>query len=1837
MATTPTPRSFQSVLGGMVDAFRSRTGIGGLRVGGPLLSILEAAAQSDIRSTQDIFNLLDSISLDRAKGVALERIGRDEGVLRRGAIPASGYVTFFDTSFDKVETTIYTGTAAPVAGSHTIHIADASEFPRDGGSVYIGRGTNNYEGPIEYTSVENMGSYWVMHLAQPTLRFHNLTESVILAQGGDRRIPAGTVVQTPQGSAKNAAKYATVFEAVLLDGEDELRDVFVVCQKPGVIGNAAKGGIREVAGSPFAGAAVTNELPFSNGREAEDETSYRERIREAKQTKQKGTALAIKNAALDVESAVESKRVVSASIVTQKGKPTTLYIDDGTGYEEQTSGVAYERLVDYAIGGEYLFQLAQRPVAKAFVQSTVTGPWAITDGATLAVKVGDSIAFHSFSREDFNNLRTATAFEVVASINSNPALPYSARTAAAGTAIALFAKADTNESIQVVEYVGDADDANLFFGFPKTQVDTLKLYKNDTLLHKDGREAVLYSMPSKDWTIPTSVSAATTATISIDVDGTGTHTYTITAADFAGTGYTTVSKTNSPAAWATALNRKVPGIVASAVGTQVAIRSARGAVNEASLRISGGSLMGGMFSPEYGLTAQGRKSDYSFDRNTSQIALVEPLAPGDVLTVGTEVGGAYLESQPLQDGSVTFNDEAKLFFVLDSELTTTDLFDANLGSYTVSVISMGDGRYRFQSNAPANSNNTRFDDLSAGDWAIVWDDAIAAKGAWRVIDKDVNYFDVFPTAAIPTSAAVATRSSGITFLLGKPRVVTVTIAPGTYSLDALAEQLNAADALPGGYFSVWNGETLLVHTNTVGSNGNITLIAANTEGQRLGFPMRTTVRSDAPHTAFVESGNSEVGTPSFYVGTPSAMHATRFTLPANGERTFNIDGGHLMKFMGGANKNAALPFADAVTYELRRPLGGVMTGDKAYGVSSYAIGAEDELNVTLDTSYVVPFYRRIQPTSTIYGRTINVTDVDADGALEVAFGADFDFSDFAVFMRARGVSHAGTNRGILWRYGRFGKEGNFARVSYELPLAPSKNFELKFDSKDGYANVRLHLPSTGPKNIAVQDTARFFLDSVGRTNHSEVTMTYAKLTITQLARDANGTVTANVTSAAPLTSMLRKDDMVWVDPLHAAFPGGPKVVTQVGSGFFRYVEPGTETTASGTNGTLRFSAVVPDFSTLAVGDVVSFKDTEWGSGAYRIRARTATSITFDVPNGDDGIETLDGVPMKVNAGSNVKFYSIDTTKTKASDIVAWVNANTQEVSATATGDGSGVINTASFNEWILGLATAGHVQLVDGINWVKSLNPTTGELTFKQNVSAALTGWVDLQNEEMRLVPQTAATISRFLNSKAVSGLYLAAKTSPSTSAKSVLLASVASGGEGRVQVAGGTANAATAAVVGSGKAIGNYASVMVPVEQTKGLHGGMWVAVQGVTPQSKPPFFDDPLASYGMSVVDLGGGRASLQFELGLWTQKYKLPSSTNTVWRIEKHGRFAAYVFVSTSLTGIQPAVAEGDWLYFDGAQFSGVNNGLFRVVRVQNEGDGNSESGGRKLIIWVENPNAIEEQRSMSSATGDTFLVVGNGSVVPGQKFVVASSVLGPNNVGQWNIVGFDFTGAAGTRLIVEGMSPATAMLDRNTGVGLSFVEGEPARFIKRIRTIVPVNEDLSEVVFDTAAGWDVMSGNAGTMLQALDKLAFDTQVHKGLDGYAATVGLIGEVSRVIYGDERDPITYPGVAAAGHSVNITGPLLKRVTLSFQIRLVNGINARDIVNAVKSAVAAEVNRRGVGEHIAISDLVRAASGVSGVMAVTVLSPTYSVGNDLIVVQPHEKPMILNVENDVTIKIVGA
>lgn len=712
----------------MIRSFTVDQQLPELKVAGPILSFLEAAADSDFRATSDVFAALDAVDLDAATGAALAGWGDRMGVPQGGAGAAAGFVDVGDASFEKVATAIFAGTPAPIAGSIELQVGDASAFPPTG-SVYLGRGTSRYEGPIAYTAVTDLGTHWSLDLASPTLRFHNQGESVVLAQGGDRTAQAGATIRVPRSSQTDTIDYRLVFAATVPDGEVTLTGVAVVAVAQGTAGNAPRATIREWATAPWAGATVTNPLPFNTGTDVEEEDAWRERIRAARANQAKGIAPALEAAAVGVVSPDEGRRVLSAAYVARRGVPSLLVVDDGTGYEERTEGVAVERLLESSAGGELDLALRSTPIAKAQLRAVALAPYRLAAGAQLTLRVGGIRSTHAFAAGAAVDPDAATSFEVVASVNADPACLFEARTVDGGAAFVVQARAEANDDVEVDAPEAGAD-ANAVFALPAGIARTVLLYRDDRPLSKDGAPAVVYGLPVGGW-----APLSGPQTVELAVDGTPAAAFTVVDQDFvnAHTGFLAVGR-NTPAAWAAVLTARLPGVTASTDGSRLALTSNLGAAARAAVAVLGGSLVAARVLAVAAATGAAR--DFTLDRSRGLVRLEAPTAAGDVLSAGTTAPRAFVESADL--GAVTLAADAHAWVAPDGDGAV--VAHGVTASTPISILAHGThawgARLRLEAFPDTTPTASVFGEVLPGDWAVLWDAAIpaAARGAWRVAE-----------------------------------------------------------------------------------------------------------------------------------------------------------------------------------------------------------------------------------------------------------------------------------------------------------------------------------------------------------------------------------------------------------------------------------------------------------------------------------------------------------------------------------------------------------------------------------------------------------------------------------------------------------------------------------------------------------------------------------------------------------------------------------------------------------------------------------------------------------------------------------------------------------------------------------------------------------------------------------------------------------------------------------------------------------------------------------------------------------------------------------------------
>jgi hypothetical protein len=153
------------------------------------------------------------------------------------------------------------------------------------------------------------------------------------------------------------------------------------------------------------------------------------------------------------------------------------------------------------------------------------------------------------------------------------------------------------------------------------------------------------------------------------------------------------------------------------------------------------------------------------------------------------------------------------------------------------------------------------------------------------------------------------------------------------------------------------------------------------------------------------------------------------------------------------------------------------------------------------------------------------------------------------------------------------------------------------------------------------------------------------------------------------------------------------------------------------------------------------------------------------------------------------------------------------------------------------------------------------------------------------------------------------------------------------------------------------------------------------------------------------------------------------------------------------------------------------------------------------------------------------------------------------------------------------------------------------------------DEAEVFVAPSTGFSKLLPEYGTKLTALHKFNFDKETSVGIDAYQYYTELIQEAHKVIDGSSVNPIDYPGVRAAGSSVEVLAPLIRSVKVGLEIMPKEGVSISSIKAPVKSIIASYVNSLGVGREVVLSEIVKRVQQVPGVKSVGIAS-TYPVAN---------------------------
>lgn len=1522
---TPRIKSFDQYLGEAIATFLSESNVNDISRTSIMLAFLRANALLAARANGDILQILRDDSVDRASGETLLRYAFDENVKVANARPATDVVTIVDNSFDKISTKIYTGSAAPNANSSVLKVADASLFPA-AGQVYIGRGTNNIEGPLAYTSRIQVGGYWEINLATPTTRFHNIAETVILSQGGNRTITQGTIVKAPSSGGSPDITFSMQTDVLLQDGEDTLEGVPVVCQQVGKIGNVPRGAIRAFNVEPFSNAGVINESEFSNGRDQETDESLKARIKLARLSRGLGVESAIKSAVQGAQAPDESAIANSVQIVRSPSK-TTVFVDDGTGYERKTAGVGLEVIVDNALGGESEFTLSRdgrtTGITKAFLLSGNSQPYTIFGGDRLAVLVGGVLYEHAFSASDFRSEGSASAYEVIASINGNATLGFSAATSDNGQKVTISAKEEADAFIEIAVPTA-GEDANNSLIFPSNEVDTLRLFKNGFPLYRDGKVASVFTANQTVW----SPSITTGATLILQVDGTDPITYTFTHQNFIDEGtFLTLSPLNSLQSWVNVLNKKLTGATARVVGQAIEIVSNLDKDTRASISIDPSSslVIDGMFNTTLGLSGQGLASDFEFSRCTGQLKLAVPLSEGDRLTAGIDESEAKIVSGDILGGTVSLANDGYLWVVADdqaAELISTGVVEGTL----LGVSKPFSGIVRYTS-----SVSGAFDNVVNGDYIIISSEELSATNRLegRVYNTGTDWLDIGVTNAEYAAAVVEPSipfSRGFTVVRTTQVPQKIKIDAGTYNIYDLANLLN--DQAIGFNFSAADDQLFLVSSLNLNQNiGSVFVADFDVNIDVLSLEQGSYDTTKIGSVAYIQSADKMVSLPAFihglvssdtYADTPNA-----FISAIDSAESLSVDQNHLIGFKHPFTDFDAQP-ADEQFVQIASISGNTATvrenaklrrlrvnTDRIFLIQPLNFGAQDNLVVVMDgdltdKTFVVPMYRRLETNtnSPLSASSFEAYDLDADlGDLDDTFGPDFSFNDYKAEMKAKVViDPSGSQNAILYRATQWGKGGEKIKVGYFYPTLPNKDIESTV-VVDENLEVSLFLKS-GPSVVTALD---------GTT-------------------EWNVTITAN-TPVAGVDQVTYTWSGTGTAPNLAALAGGEYVTISNASDF-----------STENQGTFRLST---DLGFLP----------------------TATSFSVTRPTGAAVVESN----VATLVSSAISFYESDATT--ALEISDYVAANLSDIISAELVDDSGFTGsgTIEFSTYEDSDFTEEKVSLKDGLNWILSCDLTTSpQFTFKNNLTyPSGPGYAFNDGEEIRLIPTTMEQLATFINVLSVSGLSTSAVIKSVDNNQTLQIASKTLGSAGAVQVVGGAGSFINGTVTDAPISLSNRTKSKVTIDRSSAsqIEGGQWLKfsaenfqakLAGINPSTEVSIIPNlPVA--GQSAVKLENRRTKDLF----FGHPRVTPRMAGRSWRIEKQGKLTAMVY--EGLVGGSPLISRA-------AELNDASGGTLSIFKPNSSEMKISVSSGDMLFTEIVIGDRMTVQNMSAPENNGTFEVLG-----------------------------------------------------------------------------------------------------------------------------------------------------------------------------------------------------------------------------------------------------------------------
>lgn len=1091
-------KSFNQTLGDMIRKIVAETALNDLNAGSVLLTLLEAAAANDFENNTAILNVLELLNIDAIKNNDLDAKAGDFGLERRAAVKASGLVNILNTNITKRSTGLYVIKPAPIAGQTKLYVNNTDGWAATG-NLYIGRGTQSFEGPIAYSSITVFPTYSQINLSSALQKDHLSSDIVIDSQGEpDRLITAGTVVKIPANNQNPEVQYVTLRDSVIPSGEDMTAGVEVIAIVAGSLGNGGINTITDFDVSPFTGAAVTNTSAFSNGKDIETDTELRNRLKSYAITLARGTAPSIVAAVIGVSDPDDSNQVVSAVITepVKVGDPSILYIDDGSGFQPSFAGQSVDILLSNATGKEEFLQLSNYPVPRPQVINAGEAPFTLKNGSFLRVTVDGTEETIFFTTADFLNIAAATVSEIIVAINAQSE-SFKARFANTSANILIYPVAHDAEIIQVTP-LRDVDDSTLYANtvlkFPTDEFSYIALYKNAERLHEKAKSATLTTSAYSQWNINA------TSNIVIAVDGTPAQDRSFALSDFPGAASFASLVIED---WVTAFNNKFAGLTATATPSQTMVITSNKEGASSSIIVSGGTLLNKWF-PDLPLESAGQTAQFELNRQTGNLRILEEIEIGDSISAGVEDAKGFNISASTSNGNYNLASDANgrpanMVVVVDSTYTNQVGLPLLIGA-TITISNPSASTMRIMS-----STSDAFAALKPGDFIYIvprtsgWVNTantglfkVKAKGAHITIGTD-TFIDVDNVGVVAEGPIIIADGLDIKGFEtdGFPQVWRGAYLgnPPAEPISGVVESLNTD--LAGVLASIYKSNSIkLTSTTERGGSiaipisvGNAAVTFTETASAQLGNPPHVATRTSDKSLVGMFKRTIATGLNVFlgrhtYTDIKGALSANAVPDPSPFSGTYsetvqssgvltpaNVDYDDYVSFTRGNNKGQFRTIkAEIATDQVGTQQGVAHTeidhviGDELELVRPVNISSDDSIVVVMDKDATIKTVDvrmartgRINSGSgggTFLPTTTEFSAFDQDNEPGIDFNNltvwgttinGTDFSDYAVWMRARNWYStggvAGSGGKMIVRSQQYGLNGEKLRFAISYPTS----------------------------------------------------------------------------------------------------------------------------------------------------------------------------------------------------------------------------------------------------------------------------------------------------------------------------------------------------------------------------------------------------------------------------------------------------------------------------------------------------------------------------------------------------------------------------------------------------------------------------------------------------------------------------------------------------------------------------------------------------------------------------------------------------------------------------------